>query len=273
MGYQNGVIFPDQNSDGASHVAIDALEGSKKYFVSHDFSNKNTWWQNSTREEDDALTDSGDHLTYTSGNANWIETDEISDRADLVAQSAADCLDLDDKSNRSIVVKVDASPVTTGFTIDHDAGSVTFESSQEGSTVTATYSYAGGSTYRIKPQTGKKLKLSYVEIQTSAGATMPAGGYVFQYKLALAGVVKERKYLNAKDLINFGTVGTTIPAFGELTKNVVILPFNYMTCDIIEPHPTYGAMWIETFTQDDGVVTDSELATVTYYCTSEDIAT
>ena len=32
MTMENGYVFPDQNSDGAEHVAIAALEGSKKYF-------------------------------------------------------------------------------------------------------------------------------------------------------------------------------------------------------------------------------------------------
>lgn len=271
MSGENKWTFPEQNSDGATHVAIEALEGSKKYFVSHDFSDETTWWQGSTRETDDELSDSGDHLTYTSGNANWINTDIISDRADIEDQSDADHLDLDDKSDRSVAVEVDGSPVTSGFTINHATGSVTFDESQEGSTITATYSYAGPSNYKVKPASGKKLKLSYVEIQTSAGAVMPEGGYVFQCKYQNVGVVKERKYRDARDIINYGTAGTVIKAFGELTQDVNILPFKYMTCDVIEPHDTYGDMWIEIFVQDDEVVTSCEIATVTFYCQSEDI--
>lgn len=62
-----------------------------------------------------ALSDSGDHLTYqaAAGSRYWDE-------------------------DETLVVEVDGSPVTEGFTVSHLRGSVTFETSQVGSTITAT---------------------------------------------------------------------------------------------------------------------------------------
>lgn len=62
-----------------------------------------------------ALTDSGDHLTYqaAAGSRYW-DPDE------------------------SLTIEVDGSPVTSGFTVNRIKGSVTFETSQSGSTITAT---------------------------------------------------------------------------------------------------------------------------------------
>ena len=62
-----------------------------------------------------ALADSGDHLTYqaAAGSRYW-DPDE------------------------SLTIEVDATPETSGFTVNYLKGSVTFETSQSGSTITAT---------------------------------------------------------------------------------------------------------------------------------------
>jgi len=62
-----------------------------------------------------AMSDSGDHKTYqaASGSRYWDE-------------------------DKSLVVEVDGSPVTTGFTVNYLRGRVTFETSQGASTITAT---------------------------------------------------------------------------------------------------------------------------------------
>jgi hypothetical protein len=62
-----------------------------------------------------ALVDSGDHLTYqaAAGSRYWDE-------------------------DETLTILVDAAPVTSGFTVDRIKGSVTFETSQVGSTITAT---------------------------------------------------------------------------------------------------------------------------------------
>lgn len=62
-----------------------------------------------------AMADSGDHLTYqaAAGYRYWDE-------------------------DETLTVEVDAAPVTSGFTVNYLRGSVTFETSQVGSTITAT---------------------------------------------------------------------------------------------------------------------------------------
>ncbi|MCK9569471.1 hypothetical protein M0R72_11075 [Candidatus Pacearchaeota archaeon] len=62
-----------------------------------------------------SLSDSGDHLTYqaAAGSRYWDEDETLS-------------------------ILVDAAPVASGFTVDRLQGSVTFETSQEGSAITAT---------------------------------------------------------------------------------------------------------------------------------------
>ena len=61
------------------------------------------------------MSDSGDHKTYqaASGSRYWDE-------------------------DKSLVVEVDGSPVTTGFTVNYLRGRVTFETSQGASTITTT---------------------------------------------------------------------------------------------------------------------------------------
>lgn len=69
----------------------------------------------STVMEDLELVDSGDHLTYQAawGYRAWDE-------------------------GETLTIDVDETPVSSGFTVDYLLGKVTFDESQEGSTVTAT---------------------------------------------------------------------------------------------------------------------------------------
>lgn len=92
------------------------------------------------------LSDSGDHLTYqaAAGSRYWDE-------------------------NETLVVEVDGSPVTSGFTVNYLRGSVTFETSQSGSTITATGKRRDEANFqKVIGLFDGKLKIDCKEIDTTS---------------------------------------------------------------------------------------------------------
>ena len=64
-------------------------------------------------------------------------------------------------SNYYVVVKVDTIEKTEGtdYTVDYEAGTITFASALQGTeTVTMSYYYEKGSEFKIVPDSGKKLR-------------------------------------------------------------------------------------------------------------------
>lgn len=151
-----------ESPTGVPKVVTAPREGSPIDFLSPNWCDCTTWWGSSTRHEDQSMTDSGDGLTWTSGVPHWIDVThgKITQEHNLHASYGP-------------VVKVDGvtmtehSPGTTdgNYSIDHTAGTITFTNSQAGKTVTATFSEMQNSTWAIKPDVGKKLRLIAVEVQ------------------------------------------------------------------------------------------------------------
>ena len=137
-------------------------EGTPVDFLSPNWCDKTTWWYTSTPVVDETLTDSGDGLTWDSVNVVWIDVThgKITQEHRIHA-------------THKLVVKVDSvektehPPGTTDgdYTVDHLLGKVTFDASQAGKTVTATYSKMVDSAWVVTPDTGKKIRFTVVEVQ------------------------------------------------------------------------------------------------------------
>ena len=153
-----------RQSDGVPKVALASREGWEWVIGTHNFCDPCTWFGDSIRVEE-ALTDSGDGLTYTSERPYWI--DMVSGRMhndDLWVQIQRD-LNPSDPHGYQVVVKVDGvvqqmrEPFETSggdYTVNFAEGTVTFFDAPSG-VVTATYNYAAGSTFYVRPFPGTSL--------------------------------------------------------------------------------------------------------------------
>ena len=156
--------------DGSGLVQILPTQGRRCDVVTHDFTKRQTWYQESIRVTDGALLDSGDHQTYKQvSDEVWIDLIHgyIYNEDELI-------------SAHGIVVKVDGSvkvqnsPVGTGgdYSVDCLKGWVTFNTPLAGTeTVTATRSVVGSgpraSVFHVVAPTGCVMRNSYVEMQFS----------------------------------------------------------------------------------------------------------
>lgn len=156
---------------------LTGVPGSKSIsIVTPNLGNRATWYQKSFKVTAGTMTDSGDGLTFTSSNANWINiydpkltyTHKQIPKRDGTYGKHADW---------AISVYVDAVLASSStYTVNYAAGTITFGSSKAGSTVTATYWTNNGVTnpseWLFVPPSGKKFVISCVELQYSMN--MPA---------------------------------------------------------------------------------------------------
>jgi hypothetical protein len=145
-------------------VMLDWREGTATDFISHNWCDATTWYGASTEVTDEGLTDSGDGLVWNSVQVNWIcvvcgkvpQEHRIHDPYKAVIKVDS--------------VEVTESPMgttTADYQIDYATGDVTFNATQAGKTVEASYYYAGTSEYYVTPDEGKTLRLTAVEVQFS----------------------------------------------------------------------------------------------------------
>ena len=248
--------------------------------VTPDLGDRTTWYQKSVQVSDETLTDSGDGLTFTSAHPHWINiyslkvtyTHKQIPKRDGTFGKHADW---------AITIKVDGSTVTTGFTINYPAGTVTFNSSKSGSTITATYWHNDGVTHPsewlLVPGTGKKLVVEHAELQFSsgmavndtirfeiwAGANLATYGSFPDYLFEAGYGQMRADYRDANDLINTANLGQgEIPKFGSLTKNVTVIPFNYLQAFCL--NSTQGAIF-RVLLLNDTPYTDCDICTGTFY--------
>lgn len=155
---------PLENSYGIQQMQQSVPEGSRLDVYSPNFCDKTTWYEESERVTAETLTDSGDGLTFNSAHTYWIDTThgKIFGEANLnpVYEVIITVNDVEVDEN---------SPGDTDgdYTVNYNTGDVTFNSSQSGNTVKATYSYENGSRWTIQPASGKIVRLVSVELQYS----------------------------------------------------------------------------------------------------------
>ena len=155
------VVAPT-NSQGAPVVQTTWREGTATDFIMHNLCDKTTWYTDSARVEDEALSDSGDGLIWNSANTFWIcvVCGRIPQEHRIQATYEA-------------IIKVDSVVMTESpqgttdedYQINYATGDVTFNATQAGNTVEATYSYAQTSVFYVTPTADHTLRLTAVEVQ------------------------------------------------------------------------------------------------------------
>lgn len=214
--------------------------------VTPDLSDRTTWYQKSVQVVDETLTDSGDGLTFTSAHAHWININSLKLTYTHKQIPKRDGT-FGRHSDWAIAVKVNGTAVTSGFTINYAAGTVVFNSSQSGNTVICTYWHNDGvvhpSEWLLTPGTGKKYIVEHAELQMScglvandtlrfeiwAGAGLGTYGSFPDYLFEAGYGQMRADYRGAHDIINAANLGQgSIPIFGGLTKEVIVIPFSYL---------------------------------------------
>jgi len=265
---------------------------ASRSFSTPDYSNPNTWCHDVTFVTGEVLTTT-DNITYQSErvitegwNHYWIKWERIPNwvRADF--------------PDRKPKVYVDDAIVTEGFTIDSDNGRVIFDEADETRTVTVDYCYGNSGDYVLTPIAGKILLVDFVEIQFSNGAkfhqdsplvfeaiyngpALPANslfpgfpGYPANTDL----VINQFWYYDADDFLNESTGVESGKAFGRLTKDFMVLPWDYLTGHTLKPagDPTttlaareFNKLRVRSVKNKP--VYECEIATATFYCKIKDL--
>lgn len=142
--------------------------------VTHDFSDRTTWYQKSIAITGETLLDSGDGLTFTSANAHWVNI-----RSPKLTLDYKKVLERDGSlttpSLRYTVVKSNGTTLVEGagsdYTVNYTTGVVTFNSTQSGNTITANYYHNNGVTHCSEflyvPPTNTQYQIEHIESQFS----------------------------------------------------------------------------------------------------------
>ena len=237
--------------------------------ISHDFSDKTTWWQNGTKVLAETLTDSGDHLTYNFANTYLINADKVSDRNIVYSKVLLDANVMQKVGLRIYFHKIYVNDVLQSlsvYTINHPSGTITFNSAlQPTDVVKADYYYATTSAYKVTPPSGKKWRLYRTEVQFSKGINLKP--VVFKVRAAGGAVIAdERTYYNAQDYYNHSNLAFNAPAGAGLTQDVVIIPWDYETSIDLK---SSLAMDLYCEVENDIPMTNAEIATATFYMFEE----
>ena len=275
----DGVPLPagdPKTPSGIPLVVPEPREGSSVVIVTHNWCDRCTWYGDSVRVTGETLTDSGDGLTFNSAHQHWI---------DLIHGR----MYAEDKVNAPYLPKIyvegvemtERVPWTSSggdFQIDYETGKVTFFSSQTGKTITADYSYENGSTFYIRPESGKKLQIEKSEVQFSQDVNMTdtinfqAWAYNPADPLNKVPAQAATVYKHIRDFVDEAEgVYPTVPALGGssgrgLTQQHIVFPFNYKTVKQL-----YSSMGLEIRIWLSGhQAFGGEFATASFYCVSED---
>lgn len=217
-------------------VSIYDPEGDAATIGTHDFSKKQTWYQNSVLVSGEVLTTT-DNLVFSSVHTFWI---------DLTHSLMYDEDVINSTGTYTPVIKIDDVVQTSGFTINYSTGGVTFSSSVSG-VVTANYYYATTSYFAVKPKTGKVLAIKAAEVQFTTDVVIN-DSFVFEawFKshptygtMAIPGT--RIAYKSPKDFMTACNEGQgLIPAWGGMVNDTHVFPFKYA-----RPKPVKYSQYIE----------------------------
>lgn len=159
-----------RTEDGRAVFANSKRDSAKLNLISHDWTDKTTWYTNSVYVPAAVAVDSGDHLTYSLLNGYLIDTYHSK-------------LFQEDTLGKRVVVKVNGVAKIEedphygeshgDYTINYASGSITFKVARSLlDVVTADYWYATDSAFYIRPSEGKKVNIESVECQFSEDVIM-----------------------------------------------------------------------------------------------------
>lgn len=246
---------------GRPEVIIVESEGDGETLPSHNFMDKTTWYQESIRvtAETPSL-DTG--KTYSLAHLWIIDTThgKITFEDDLVG---FDFKAYDGSTELTI---------ETQYTVDYTLGKIILDTSYTlNGALTVDYSYAGNSTFTIKPITGQILSIKDAEIQFTKDLVMkPMTFEIWAYDpndLPNKKAVFSRKYKSIKDIINIARQGKgSIPAIDVFTQDILVFPFAYDRKIALEDSK---GMELRVRTDND-LEMGGEYGTITFYVTYED---
>ena len=289
----NQTVELDELKSNAGRLLVETCihtgpPGSKSVSLcSHDWGDRTAWYQKSVQVVDEVLTDTGDGRTFTSSNPWWINiyNDRLTFTHKQIPRRDGSFGKHDDWKT---IVKVNDVIQTGGYVVNFIDGKVVFADSQSGKTIKVTYwhnNIANHSEFLIVPPPGKKYVVEHVEMQFSNNTTFSDcfrfeiwagamtgnpkavnvaayGGFIEPYYEAGYGQFRA-DYRCARDLINAANQGQgTIPAIGELTQEVCVMPFNYIQAFTLDS--AAGALFRCCLINDTAFI-NTEIATATFY--------
>lgn len=178
---------PITQPDGTPKTAPGIRLGKEVIYATHNFCDPCTWYSESKRVTEQSLTDSGDGLTWTSPDSNWIDMthgrvfDEEGIIEDQVIFNPGSphgygvVIETSTDSGSTWNLMTQREPFASSggdYTVNYAAGTVTFTSSQAGNLVRASYSKSGSSAWVVRPLEDRVLTIEKAEIQFSANVTM-----------------------------------------------------------------------------------------------------
>lgn len=268
-----------KTTEGLNKLAtVKSYEDTSTSFVSCNFAaeRRDSWFYNATEVVDEVATTSDD-TTYSFGSAagskEVINERYVTDRKRFLG--------------KFVSVKKNDVAITSGFTVNHAAKTIVFDSANSGSDVVrVSYSYESGSLFELVADSGKVLRLDYVETQFSQGC---AFNDTLRFELILNNaatgnqdyMVGYEEYQTAADFLSKGNHGSVLGAFGELEIDVNVFPWDYLSGYTIYPVGTVCDPYKNQFNKikmylvnDLGYGSETkpcEIATGTFYCFVEDL--
>jgi hypothetical protein len=269
-----------------------SYKDSSRSFSTPDYSSPTTWCHDVTFVTGETLI-TADNLVYQSQrvipegwNHYWIKWERIPNwvRSDF--------------PNRKLKVYVNGALATEGFTVDHNAGIVSFLEQDAERVVTVDYCYGNSADFVLTPIPGKILLVDFVEIQFSVGCKFPEGSpLVFEAVYngpalppgSLSPLfpgwpsntdlpISRFEYHDADDYLNESTGVEYGKAFGRLTKDFMVLPWDYLTGHTLKPvgDPTTNLAErefnkLKVYSVSNKIVQECEIATATFYCKTKDL--
>ncbi len=242
-------------------VSVVEAEGNFKAYVTHDFTDKTTWYCMSQRIEGETLNlETG--KTYKSTQTHWI---------DLVNGKVT----REDEFSSGYKEKIydNGTELTYGddYTVDYVAGKITLDANYTPTgPITADFSYATTSEFIMKPNTGKMLRIEHTELDFTVDVQMSCVHFqVWVYdpqNLPNKMQVAETTYKNEKDILKIANAVTHITKWGALQNDVKRAEFQYArTIDLKDSIGTEMRIVIK-----DNQPFPGEWGSATLYTTEED---
>lgn len=261
------IVGQAKTTQGLPKFSMYEAEGGAATIISHGFNDKCSWYMGSVQVIKGPM--SNTELVYSDPNSKThfidLEHGRLYDEDNIMLQTS---------NKYKVKVYVDDVEVLSGFTIDYVLGNITFDEAPTG-VVTASYHYADKSWYCLRPKSGKVMSIKAAEVQFSSDAQINSPlvfspWFVDHPSYGTMEIPGQQiKYKNAKDFISACNEGQgLIPAWGELTKDVHVFPFQYA-----RPKPVKHSDYIEIriYCEDHNAVT-GEFATATFYVVIDDEA-
>jgi hypothetical protein len=264
-------------------VAVYKAEGSSLTRVTHNFTDKTTWYYSSVQVLNKQLTLVSDK-NYSCGHSYLIDAihgkiyDEDSLTSDGRHYKIRLAQGLSDDRIYKVQVFDDANLLTedVDYTVNYATGVFTISDNYTIlGNLTASYYKATNATYVLAPKPGKILVIEHSEIQLSTDCEMTAS---INFEVWINHPDQENfpgvkipfqilSYKNIKDLLSSCNRGTgTFPGMYGLNTTVVVLPFDYITVK-----PFKSSLGAELrITMDSTSPLSGDWATATFYAISLD---